>query len=333
MADLEFVPGVSPSDNADLESKQWCDVPLALLEVSALGEIRDANRAWQGLLACRAESLPGRSIVEIVTTDSRNRLFRELEAVVSGNGSREFQLWLRAVDGSRIPVRAWLDRSGRTTACLSVRRYAPTEILVEPAGAATASGDEVPARVRGDLRTLLGLLALDERTAREPAARRALRSTGRRLRAVNEAYSPDLMSDSSRMSADRLALAVTRGLTRGQPLDRSVRLDLALASVSIDPRDAVALALIVSELVSNALDHGLPNGSGRLRLSLSTLGDRFQLRVEDDGARLNPEMDLDQLDTMGMQIVAGLTERLGGVLDYRVDGWSIFSVTLPLASR
>ncbi|HEX8664106.1 MAG TPA: sensor histidine kinase, partial [Beijerinckiaceae bacterium] len=66
-----------------------------------------------------------------------------------------------------------------------------------------------------------------------------------------------------------------------------IRLDLDVEPFDVPERDAAALALLVNELVTNALRHAFPDGrKGRVSISARRSEGAARLTVEDDGVGL-----------------------------------------------
>lgn len=83
---------------------------------------------------------------------------------------------------------------------------------------------------------------------------------------------------------------------------------------ALDLQIASPLALILNELLTNAIKHGFPEpGSGRIQVAISVEGDKGALSVRNDGVELDPK----QLDTagLGLQIVKTLARQIGGNLE------------------
>src|SRR3712207_4673484 len=104
-----------------------------------------------------------------------------------------------------------------------------------------------------------------------------------------------------------LALELERGDSAPSVARRLVR-DQAEGVV---PRHRLAdLCLVVSELVTNALNHG----SGAIRLELTRDGDRLYGEVTDDGPGFEVDLrdrGLEEIGGRGLLVVSGVSDRWG----------------------
>jgi two-component system, sensor histidine kinase PdtaS len=101
---------------------------------------------------------------------------------------------------------------------------------------------------------------------------------------------------------------------------------------------ATPLALVLTELLQNALQHGLsrpaPRPSvGRLEVNALRRPQQLTVTVTDNGAGLPPDFDLDTSSSLGLQIVRTLVvAELGGKLEItpRAGGGTMVTVDLPM---
>ena len=91
---------------------------------------------------------------------------------------------------------------------------------------------------------------------------------------------------------------------------------------------AIPCGLIINELVSNALKHGFSDGQcGNIDIMLSEETDNMVLlRVSNDGVAIPPELNFDDLPTLGVRLVGLLTEQLGGTLQIERGQLTSFTV-------
>ncbi len=94
---------------------------------------------------------------------------------------------------------------------------------------------------------------------------------------------------------------------------------------------AIPLGLILNELITNSFKHAFTNGiCGTITIRLKHEGDTLQLTVMDNGIGFPPDMDIEDLDSLGMQLVASLTEQIGGTLEWSGENGAEFHISFPV---
>jgi two-component sensor histidine kinase len=114
----------------------------------------------------------------------------------------------------------------------------------------------------------------------------------------------------------------------GQRVDLVADVD----KVELDLDQAVAVGLIINELVSNALKHAFPDGrAGGVQVSLKRLAGRAcSLVVRDDGAGLPLGHDISRVETLGLQLVQDLTQQLHGTMTVTCDVGTAFIILFDI---
>jgi len=75
---------------------------------------------------------------------------------------------------------------------------------------------------------------------------------------------------------------------------------------------ATSLSLVLTEVVQNAIEHGLPDGQGTVVVRAHQDDGRLLVEVINDGTPLPDDFRLDVTDTLGLSIVATLVNDLHG---------------------
>jgi two-component sensor histidine kinase len=96
------------------------------------------------------------------------------------------------------------------------------------------------------------------------------------------------------------------------------RLTLRAEAIEIDPDRAVAIGIIVNELVMNAVKYAYPDGPGPIHVDLSALGDELELSISDDGVGLNGRSD-PRSTGMGQRIVSSMAAKLAASVERDPD--------------
>jgi GAF domain-containing protein len=100
-----------------------------------------------------------------------------------------------------------------------------------------------------------------------------------------------------------------------QRRDQEVVVAVNSAPVTLSSKQTTAVALIVNELVSNAVRHGLNGRPGAVEVNLSERSGTMHLRVADDGAGLPEGFDPRIHGHVGLEISRVLAQRdLGGTI-------------------
>ena len=80
-------------------------------------------------------------------------------------------------------------------------------------------------------------------------------------------------------------------------------------AIEIDPDRAVAIGIIVNELIMNAVKHAYPDGAGPINVEIKAIGDDLQLAITDDSVGLNVKVD-PRSTGMGQRIVSAMASKL-----------------------
>jgi two-component sensor histidine kinase len=100
--------------------------------------------------------------------------------------------------------------------------------------------------------------------------------------------------------------------------ERPIEIVLETQALRVSENHASALALIVNELVLNAIAHAFPDGrAGVIRVELEHIGGQAALSVIDDGQGYDPK-DIDP-GRLGLWLVNGLASQVRGTLATQSD--------------
>ena len=169
---------------------------------------------------------------------------------------------------------------------------------------------EVNHRVGNSLQIIASLLHLQANSAVQDDVKAALTNAMGRVAAVAQVHrrlytSHDLKS----VLLNQYLEALLEDLRRSAEGNRMSRLTLKAESVEIDPDRAVAIGIIVNELVMNAVKYAYPDGAGPIHVELKATGDDVEISIADDGVGLNVKTD-PRSTGMGQRIVSAMASKL-----------------------
>jgi two-component sensor histidine kinase/putative methionine-R-sulfoxide reductase with GAF domain len=179
---------------------------------------------------------------------------------------------------------------------------------------------EIHHRVKNNLQTVASLLRLQARSDGVIDARKALEDSVNRILAIAAVH--EVLTERRDEAVDLAELfeRLRAMLVQGVGLGREVEAELE--SVSLAGDGATALALVFSELLSNALEHGGPH----VRVELARHDGEIVLSISDDG----PGIVVESPAGTGLSIVRALVrDELRGTLELRSENGMRAEVRFP----
>jgi two-component sensor histidine kinase len=173
---------------------------------------------------------------------------------------------------------------------------------------------EIHHRVKNNLQTVASLLRLQARRVQDPAARTALVESVRRVGSIAVVH--EMLAETTDEDVDldvvlgRLATMVVDVAGPGGParVERRGRAGHVSAAV------ATPLAMAVTELLQNAIEHGLAGRDGTVEVTSQRTESELRITVDDEGAGLPAGFDLQSSDSLGLRIVTTMIEDRGGTV-------------------
>ena len=228
---------------------------------------------------------------------------------------------VKDVQGDFIPLLQVAAEGALKQACLQkAREEAEAEVHASRDRFAALAAErevllrEVNHRVGNSLQIIASLLHLQANAATREDVKAALTNAMGRVAAVAQVHrrlytSHDLKS----VVLNQYLESLLDDLRRSAEGNRMSRLTLSAEPIEIDPDRAVAIGIVVNELVMNAVKYAYPDGSGPIHVELTTERDDVVLSIADDGVGENDSEagNSDPRSTgMGQRIVSAMASKL-----------------------
>jgi PAS domain S-box-containing protein len=316
--------------------------PDAMVIVDQQGRIKVANAQAEKLFGYSRLEMLDQPVEMLVPTRFRARhgphradYFRDPRVRAMGAG---LELYAQRRDGTEFPVEISLSP-------LPTDEGMFVSSAIRDITAAKAAADrlrtslqekelllrEIHHRVKNNLQIVSSLLNLQAESVRSSDARELLLESQSRVRAMALLHETLYQSDSlSGVDFAAYVESLWNYLTRTiSGLGSTICLEGRIDSSPLDMDTAVPCALIVTELLTNAVKHAFPDGRrGRIEVQ-STLEDgRFKLRVSDDGVGLTDEnkREAKRKGSIGMKVIEALAGQLDATHEWSGPG-TVFTMT------
>lgn len=286
------------------------------------GSLLFMNPAAEKLIGCKYEDYLGKPIQDILffknrTGDAVGNVVEEVLKsrlpkengnllLVSKNGnSQEVQLQSSPILGTE----------EKLTGTFNILR---TKEQHTTAGEKDTYLKEIHHRIKNNLTIISSIFSLRSGQA-NGESNDVLRESQNRLRAV--ALLHEILYESKDLSSISFELYVkklTDALFEIYHVDRDkVRLELNIREGKVKAEIGMNLALIINELITNSLKHGLADSlSGLIRIHFTRENEMLTLEVSDSGSGL-PEESIRNRNpsSLGLSLVESLAKQIGGKVD------------------
>ena len=192
---------------------------------------------------------------------------------------------------------------------------------------------EMSHRVKNSLMLVTAMLSMQARATNIPDVRRVLTDAETRVATIAAVHDhlwrqPDLETIELAAFLKDLCSRLAQTSTRHT-------LSFEGTPCRIDTDRAIQIALLVNELVTNAIKHAYPSGSGRVNVSINATEDVISLTVSDEGVGLPDGFDLHEISgtSLGMRVVKGLVRQLHAeLIVMKAARGTALTTKIPLSS-
>jgi len=247
--------------------------------------------------------------------------------------SSDGRIWVRKVIPLTAPLATWQswqnywpwssvssrEHNGEADAVLVLIRNATEAVQKQrELNVKSAMIQEVHHRVKNNLQTIAAMLRIQARRSETNEARQALMDAVNRILSMSVIHE-FLSQDEHRPIniRDVCQRVASQAVQVAASPDQVVEVRVTGPSIRLPAGQATPTAMVINELVLNALEHGVgKQRKGSIIIDLTDLGDAVRITVEDDGRGVAEDFDITDSNSLGLQIVHTLvTDDLKGKLE------------------
>ncbi|QHW00149.1 tetratricopeptide repeat-containing sensor histidine kinase [Spirosoma endbachense] len=179
---------------------------------------------------------------------------------------------------------------------------------------------EIHHRVKNNLQVVMSLLNSQASYLSDNAALSAIQQSQHRLQSMALIHQKLYQAQGvACIPMDDYIQEVVAYLRESYELPQPIGFELQVEPIELDVTQAVPLGLIINEAITNALKYAFPHDrSGTISLAFHRLKPTtFELRITDDGVGLPADYDPARSHSLGMTLIEGFSQQLGGELTIR----------------
>jgi len=191
---------------------------------------------------------------------------------------------------------------------------------------------EMHHRVKNNLQQIASLVRLQMHFGHHTSVETAMGDTLSRILAIAAVHELLLRDDLDSVSVTRLAEQILVGTKQSVvPPGKCIHTEVTGPELRLPLSHATTLALVLNELVQNAVEHGFRElDAGRILIDVADHNGTVTLTVTNDGAPLPAGFDPARTDRLGLRIVSDLVRgTLNGTFEMTSDDGIVARVTFP----
>ncbi|MBD2313598.1 PAS domain S-box protein [Desertifilum sp. FACHB-1129] len=189
---------------------------------------------------------------------------------------------------------------------------------------------EIHHRVKNNLQVISSLLRLQSEYIKDEETLAIFTESYNRVQSMALIHEKLYQSSGlSKIDAAEYIQDLTKNLFRSYDISMGcIQLKLNVQSIQLDVDTAIPCGLIINELISNSIKYGFVGRTqGEIYIDLlQGVDSQVTLRIGDNGIGLPPDFDIEEVESLGLQLVAGLTEQIHGKIEIEStqEGTSFF---------
>lgn len=311
--------------------------PLAIITVDEKGKVYSSNVAATTLFGWEEAEMAGRAL-PMVHKQSKKEHTRLQEKILSGHGISSGQLKGVRKDGTLVDISVSMapimNASDNVVAFIEIisditEQKRSEKMIKDSLNEKEVLLKEIHHRVKNNMAIISGLLHLKADLVESEDTRTLLHESSNRIRSMamihEMLYQNETFASIDFGSYIKSLVETIDDFYRQE--QKNVGIEINSANIYLDINDAVPCGLILNELITNAYKHAF-NGKkkGWIKVSFVREGNEFILTVKDNGRGLPHELDLQNANSLGMNLITGLTSQLKGKLDFNNGKGATFTL-------
>ena len=189
---------------------------------------------------------------------------------------------------------------------------------------------EVHHRVKNNMQVISSILNLQSSYITDENALGIIRESQDRIKSMSFVHESLYQSKTlSEVNFAEYIQNITRNLyhSYGRP-EGGIELEFDLDNIYLNLDTSIPCGLIINEVVSNSLKYAFEGrDSGKIRVEFKKKSDeKMKLIISDDGIGLPKDFDIENAESLGLQLVTTLVTQVSGKLDIDVTNGTSFNI-------
>jgi len=181
---------------------------------------------------------------------------------------------------------------------------------------------EIHHRVKNNFHVVASLLEIQSSYLKNKEALSAIKESQNRIHSMSIIHQKLYQSETlSTIHMPEYIYELVEYLRESYSIRENIGFSLQIENIELNHASAITLGLILNEAITNAIKYAFAKGAeGKISISLNHISDsQIMLSIADNGRGLPMDFDARKGASMGMELLQGLTDDLGGSFSIETD--------------
>ncbi|HKK46620.1 MAG TPA: PAS domain S-box protein [Balneolaceae bacterium] len=321
--------------NEQLYSQLFLNAPVGIIYNEHTSDTVRINHSFEQMFGYSEHDVQQINLFDAMVPTDLKEDTRQIQAAVQKGQTQQLETVRKKKDGSPLSVKMALipvevNRKIVGTYALFVdisdRKLAKErEILLS----------EIHHRVKNNMAVISGMLQLQAFNTEDETLKNLLKDSQLRIQSMASIH--ELMYQSDQLTAINFRQYLDKLLTNikatlHSDLQQQVFVNLNVHDISLNINQAIPMALLLNELITNAYKHafkGLKQPDKHINITVTEEDHTVNLVVADNGRGLPPEFKTEDTDSLGMTLVDTLIDQLEATLSVESHTGTTFQIRFP----
>lgn len=323
----EYIENLKSQGVQDIRS-HFETYPKALEECASLLIVNDVNQAVLDLNEATSKEHMLNNFTDLINEKSPRYVIDQFVAIANNERSCEFDAELITFSGVKrhvhlkwTVVQGFENNYGKvylTTTDVTKRIIAENLLLQHSNKEKELLLKEIHHRVKNNLQIVTSLLNLQANSIEDEKTKSLFEISLHRINSMALVHELLYQSkDFSQINYGRYLERLIHPLIDSMnPTGSSILLKIEADDISLNINTSIPLGLLINEIITNSLKHGFEaNQTGEIYLRLHDDGEsNFRLCIGDNGNGYDNNFNIENADSLGLQLIHSLTEQLSGTI-------------------
>nr|PZN48610.1 MAG: hypothetical protein DIU61_18425 [Bacteroidota bacterium] len=194
---------------------------------------------------------------------------------------------------------------------------------------------EIHHRVKNNFHIVASLLEIQSSFLHNKEALSAIRESQHRIHSMSIIHQKLYQSDTlSTIQMSAYIYELVEYLRDSYAIRDNIRFSLDIQTIELDHASAITLGLILNEIITNAIKYAFAEtGNGVISIALRYVSNsQILLSVQDNGPGLPADFNKRIGASMGMELLRGLTDDIGGTLSIESNNGTLVEIIFSYKS-